>query len=64
MTTLEARVAALENDVTVLLLSLQQISLTQTLYTSLCTTQMRDITATIKRLVDDMRGESWGLDDE
>lgn len=64
MTTLEARVTALEQDVTVLLLAIQQISVTQTLYTSICTTQMRDMTERIKRLVDDMRGESWETGDD
>ncbi len=63
MTTLEARVTALEQDVTVLLLAIQQISVTQTLYTSLATTQMRDIAGKVRRLVDELRGESWGDDD-
>lgn len=63
MTTLEARVTALEQDVTVLLLAIQQISVTQTLYTSLATTQMRDIAGQVRRLVDELRGESWGDDD-
>lgn len=57
MTTLEARVTALEQDVTVLLLAIQQISVTQTLYTSLATTQMRDIAGQVRRLVDELRGD-------
>ena len=63
MTTLEARVAALEQDVVVLMLALEQISVTQTLYTSVATTQMRDIAERFRRFVDDFHGESWG-DDE
>lgn len=61
MTTLEARVTALEQDVTVLLLAIQQISVTQTLYTSLATTQMLDIAGKVRQLVDELRddGDEW-----
>ena len=62
MTTLEARVSALENDVTVLLLTVQNISTTQTLYTSLATTQMTAIAERVRQLLDELRGdeEDWG----
>ena len=62
MTPLEARVASLERDVVVLLLAIEQISVTQTLYTSVATAQMRDIGTQIRKLMDDIRGEWWNDD--
>ena len=63
MTTLEARVTALEQDVTVLLLAIQQISTTQTLYTSVATAQMLGIATQIRQLMTDIRGD-WCSDDD
>lgn len=63
MTTLEARVSALENDVTVLLLAVQNIATTETLYTSLATTQMTAMAQRLKQLLDELRddGDEWKL---
>ena len=63
MTTLEARVTALEQDVAVLLLAIQQISTTQTLYTSVATAQMLGIATQIRQLMTDIRGD-WCSDDD
>jgi hypothetical protein len=60
MTTLEARVAALENDVIVVCAALQQIAVTQTLFSSVVTKHLQEMLAQVKRIIDDRDdGSDW-----
>ena len=60
MTTLEARVTALEQDIVVLYTALSQIAMTQSLYTSMTTAQLQALIGQVKGLRDDMgEGDEW-----
>lgn len=60
MTDLEARVTALESDVLVLCSAIQQIAVTQTMFSSVVTMHLREMLEQVKKLRDDMdEGDEW-----
>jgi len=60
VTTLEARVTALEQDVTVLLIAVQNISSAQTLFASLATVQLGSLVRSLEELRRDLgEGDEW-----
>ena len=57
MTTLEARVAALENDVLLICAVIRELSAGQTLFASVATVQLQSLCESVKRLRDDIVGD-------
>jgi hypothetical protein len=57
VTTLEARVAALENDVLLICAVIREISAGQTLFASVATMQLQSLCDGVKRLRDDIVGD-------
>lgn len=57
MTTLEARVAALENDVLLICAVIKEISAGQTLFASVATAQLQSLCESVKLLRNDIVGD-------
>ena len=57
MTPAEARIAALENDMAVVLAVISHLHTTQTLYTSIAAEYLQQLTAQVKKLRDDLYGD-------
>jgi hypothetical protein len=60
MTTLEARVTALENDVAIVLVAVNNIAQAQTLFASLATVELGALVRSLEELRRDMGGgDEW-----
>lgn len=60
MTTLEARVAALENDILVIVEAIRNVSAGQTLFASMATWQLQQLVDGVNRLRDNLGdGDEW-----
>lgn len=62
MTTLEARVVALEQDIVVLYTAIGHMQMAQTLFNAMTTAQLQTLINQVKRLRDDLNdGDEWKL---
>lgn len=62
MTTIEARVAALEVNVSLLLDAIEHVAISQTMFSSVVSMHLREMLAHVKRLRDDLgEGDEWRL---